>query len=278
MDNSISPKFSWDDIEFHKTFQPQDTYITKILELAAQGYSGTKEEISTVTGIPTGKTSGKVIPHIRYAAFMGLINYEKEGGKYSLSLSRLGEVVYREDKYLYEKITKLICHFNICDKEKGALIWSFLYNQLPNKLDDDIGNAFISSKANEFFGRSVEFSVVKKAYTEGFWQNTRLLNWEENLHMNSQFFSNDCKYVYAYTLLSAWEYYLPDEREISVSRLTDILKWDRRLGFDETETLNVLDEIASEGIITINKQLHPCTIIRIEEADNILNKLYNTLI
>ena len=75
MDNSISPKFSWDDIEFHKTFQPQDTYITKILELAAQGYSGTKEEISAVTGIPTGKTSGKVIPHIRYAAFMGLIDF-----------------------------------------------------------------------------------------------------------------------------------------------------------------------------------------------------------
>lgn len=278
MDNNILPKFSWDDIDFHKTFQPQDTYITKILELAAQGYSGTKEEISAVTGIPTGKTSGKVIPHIRYAAFMGLIDFEKEGGKYSLSLSRLGKVVFREDKYLYEKITKLICHFKICDKEKGAPIWAFIYNQLPNKLDDDIGNAFIATKANEYFGRAVEFSVVKKAYTEGFWQNTRLMEWEENLHIISQYFANDCKYVYAYALLNSWESYLPDEREISVTQLTDILRWDRRFGFDEAETMNALDELAADGIISLNKQLHPCTIIRIEESDNILDKLYDTLI
>ena len=196
MDNNLTG-FSWDDIEFHKTFQPQDTYITRILELAARGYSGTKEEISSVTGIPTGKTSGKVVPHIRYAAFMGLVNYEKDGGKFTLSLSGLGEVVYREDKYLYEKITKLICHFNICDKENGAPIWAFLYNQLPNKLDDDIGNSFISLKANDFFGRAVEFSVVKKAYTEGFWQNSGIMEWNDALHINSQLFADDCKYMYA---------------------------------------------------------------------------------
>lgn len=273
-----SPKFSWDDIEFHKTFQPQDTYITRILELADKGYSGTKEEISSVTGIPTGKTSGKVVPHIRYAGFMGLINFEKEGGKYTLSLSRLGEVVYREDKYLYEKITKLICHYNICDREKGAPIWAFLYNQLPNKLDDDIGNSFIVSKANEFFGRTVEFSVVKKAYSEGFWQNSGIMDWNDALHIKSQLFADDCKYMYAYALLNSWEYYLPNEREISVTHVADVLKWSRRFGFDESEALNSLDEITAEGIISVNKQLHPSTVIRIEEADKLLDRLYDTLI
>lgn len=278
MDNSIAPKYSWDDIEFHKTFQPQDTYLTKILELAAEGYSGTKEEISALTGIPTGKTSGKVIPHIRYAGFMGLIDYEKDGGRFSLSLSRLGEVVFREDKYLYENVTKLICHFNICDKEDGAPIWAFIYNQLPNKLDDDIGNAFIASKASEYFGRAVEFTVVKKAYTEGFWKNVRLMEWEDSLHINSQYYSNDCKYVYAYALLKAWERYLSDEREISVTQLTDVLRWNRRFGFDETETMNALDELSVDGIISLNKQLHPCTIIRMEESENVLGRLYDTLI
>ena len=57
-------KFSYDSINFHKTFATQDSYISKILGLAEQGYSGTKEEISEITGIPTGKTSGKVVPHI----------------------------------------------------------------------------------------------------------------------------------------------------------------------------------------------------------------------
>ncbi len=278
MDNIIHTKFSWDDIEFHKTFQPQDTYISKILELASNKYSGTKEDISAITGIPTGKTSGKVIPHIRYAAFMGLINYEKNGSNYSLSLSHLGEVVYREDRYLYERITKLICHFNICDKTQGALIWSFLYNQLPNQLDDGIGNEFITSRARDFFGRPVEFTVVKKAYSEGFWRNLSIMDWEDSLCLNSQYFANDCKYVYAYALLYSWELHLPDEHEISITQLTDALKWDRRFGFDESEAINALDELAAEGIVTLNKQLHPFTIIRMAESEDILEKLFDTLI
>ena len=47
------------------------------MKLAQTDYSGTKEEISCLTGIPTGKTSGKVIPHTRYAAYMGFIEYQK---------------------------------------------------------------------------------------------------------------------------------------------------------------------------------------------------------
>ena len=52
-------KYSYDTVNFHKTFAPQDSYLSKILELASAAYSGTKEDISEVTGIPTGKTSGK---------------------------------------------------------------------------------------------------------------------------------------------------------------------------------------------------------------------------
>ena len=58
----------------------------------------------------------------------------------------------------------------------------------------------------------------------------------------------------------------------------DILKWDRRFGFDESEAMNVLDEIAAEGIVTVNKQLHPSTVIRIEESDMLLKRMYDTLI
>lgn len=113
--------FSYDSVNFHKTFAPQDSYISKILELAEYGYSGTKEEISKITGIPTGKTSGKVVPHILYSYYMGLVNYKIEKGKLSLSLTDLGKVIYNEDKYLFEDITKLICHFNISDETNGAL-------------------------------------------------------------------------------------------------------------------------------------------------------------
>ena len=58
-------------LEFHKTFSAETGYVSKILQLAIEKISGTKDELSKISGIPTGKTSGKVIPHIKYAAYMG---------------------------------------------------------------------------------------------------------------------------------------------------------------------------------------------------------------
>ena len=44
---------------FHETFQPELTYVAKILELAIDMYNGDKFDISERTGIPTGKEKGK---------------------------------------------------------------------------------------------------------------------------------------------------------------------------------------------------------------------------
>ena len=38
-------------LEFHETFKPEIPYIAKILKLASENYSGTKYEISDMSGI-----------------------------------------------------------------------------------------------------------------------------------------------------------------------------------------------------------------------------------
>ena len=271
--------FKWDDVEFHKTFQPQDSYIAKIMELARNNYSGTKEEISSLTGIPTGKTSGKVIPHIRYAAFMGFIEYQKDGSVYTLSLTPLGKTVIREDKYLLENVTRLIAHYNITDPNDGALIWLFMYKYLPYRPDDQISDLLINNKFSEVFQHDGKdnLNVVKKSYTEGFWQKLRLLDWNTEFCLNGQLYNDEYKYLYAYTLLKDWEKYKCDDRELTVTQLSDELCWSKRLGFDDTETMNTLDELAAEGIISVNKQLHPCTVVRSECSDKFTDKLYDLL-
>ncbi len=271
--------YKWDDVEFHKTFQPQDSYIAKIMELARNNYSGTKEEISSLTGIPTGKTSGKVIPHIRYAAFMGFIEYQKDGSVFSLSLTPLGKTVIREDKYLLENVTRLIAHYNIADPNEGALIWTFIYKHLPYRPDDSISDSLINNKFAEVFQHDGKdnLNVVKKSYTEGFWQKLRLIDWDSELFLNGQYYNEEYKYLYAYTLLKDWEKYKSNDRELTVMQLADELCWNKRFGFDDTETMNVLDELAAEGIISINKQLHPCTIVRSECSDSFTDKLYDLL-
>ena len=67
--------FTKTQLQFHETFQPQAEYISAVLELACNGYSGTKESISEQTGIPTGKQKGKVVPHLKYAQYMRLLTF-----------------------------------------------------------------------------------------------------------------------------------------------------------------------------------------------------------
>ena len=113
-------------LEFHETFKPEIPYISKILKLASEKYSGTKYEISDISGIPTGEQKGKVEPHIKYASFMGLINFSCDKGIYVLSLTPLGEEVFVQDPYLHEDLTLWICHYCMTRKNFGAPQWSYL--------------------------------------------------------------------------------------------------------------------------------------------------------
>ena len=266
------------DIEFHQTFQPTEAYITKIMELAAEQYAGKKEEISSITGIPTGSQKGKVEPHIYYAAYMGLIHFTKSESVYQLSLTPLGEIVMQEDKYLFEDVTKWLCHYHLTEPMTGAYLWAFLYKVLPFQLDMPVSPELIKKKSAETFLREYDFGVVKRTYTEGFFKNLQVLEWENALSFQSNIYRNELKYVYAYTLLKSWELIFPSEQELTIEQLMQDLAWGKRFGFDETEMTAVLDELETEEILRLNRQLHPCTVIRISEAKEILSKLYSEII
>lgn len=115
--------------EFHATFAPERTYISKILELAKNNYQGTRDDISELTGIPTGQKKGKVEPHIKYANFMGLIDYSLNNKKYLISLTDLGREVYIQDKYLHEELSIWLCHYGISRAVKGAPQFSFVVRE-----------------------------------------------------------------------------------------------------------------------------------------------------
>lgn len=266
-----------DDVEFHKTFQPTDSYITKIMELAEQNYSGTKENISNITGIPTGKTSGKVVPHIRYASYMKLIHYEKNGASFKLKLTELGKEVLKEDKYLFESVTKWLCHYFISDPDTGAYLFSFLYKFLPFKLDSTVSRELYERKVKEVFQLNFDMGIVKRTYSEGFFCQLNVYDWNDSLIFNSLYYKNELKYVYAYTLLHSWEIKYPDDRELSIDIIFDNMSWSKRFGFDSTETLNVLEELEKIDVIKLNKQLYPCTVIKLSTSDKQLQKLYTEL-
>lgn len=271
-------KYSYDTVNFHKTFAPQDSYLSKILELAYEQYVGTKEDISEITGIPTGKISGKVVPHILYAYYMGLISYKLEKGKYTLSMTPLGKMIWENDKYLFEDVTKMICHYNLCDEYIGANIWSFVYYHLPIMLEETMSETAMKRKYNNYFGVNADLTPLKKTYSEdGFLAVLGMLDFTDGVKIKSLFYNDSMMYVYSYGLLSSWERVFPTEYEITSDQLAEKLNWGKRFGFDDDEILYALEKIENVGIIKLNKQLVPYTMIKTSETSSVLPHLYDLL-
>ena len=129
---------------FHETFQPEIPYISKILQLAIENESGDKLRISELTGIPTGDRKGKVEPHIKYARYMGLINYVCNYGVYNLSATRLGKEIWVQDKYLHESITQWLLHYCISRENVGAPQWNFLVRKVNCGFNTPLSNNYIN--------------------------------------------------------------------------------------------------------------------------------------
>lgn len=271
-------------LEFHETFQPELTYIAKILRLASENYSGTKFEISDCTGIPTGKQKGKVEPHIRYARCMGLIDYSMESGNYSLRLTSLGEEVFVQDPYLHEDLSLWICHYGMTKRGSIAPQWEYLVHSTHPGFGEKISQERMFTIASTWCDVSQDnmskkvFSVVKNCYTEGCFKRLDFLEWNGNIEFHEHAEKFDLIFVYAYALLDSWENLFPDKQEITDFELKNDIGLGRIFGLNEDECNYVVDSLAYEGLITVNRQLFPATIIRISNTENVISKMYSRLL
>lgn len=271
-------------LEFHETFQPELPYIAKILKLASQNYSGTKFEISDCTGIPTGKQKGKVEPHIRYARCMGLINYSTENGVYSLKLTNLGEEVFVQDPYLHEDISLWLCHYGLTKRSSLAPQWEYLVHSAHPGFGEKISQERMFALAGTWCDVSQDsmlkkvFSVVKNSYIEGFFQRLDYLEWDKNIEFHEHSEKFDLVFAYAYALLESWERIFPDKQEITDFDLKNEIGFDKIFGFNEDECNYVVDSLAYEGFITVNRQLFPATVIRISSSESVISQLYSRLL
>ncbi len=267
-------------INFHQTFAPTLEYLSRLLEITDMTEEQTKETISEITGIPTGKCSGKVEPHINYAIYMGLVkNTCNTRGKYMLLQTPLGKVICNEDEGLREEISQLMCHVRLTSPSTGAQLWSSIIRDIlpiyPNGikhilLEDELNRRLISGKGKVRMGAF--FSTYEKSF-EAF---TLLSKGKDTVNIISQGYKNELFYVYAYTLLYEWEQVYPGNREISSTQLSD-LKFASTFGFREDLANQVLERISEKGLIQINGQLSPFTIIKLANSEDLLNLLFSLL-
>lgn len=269
-------------LKFHETFQPEAKYITKIMELAYEKYAGNKHEISEQTGIPTGKQKGKVEPTIRYASYMGLVCYSYQKGIYSLSLTPLGREVFMQDKYLHEDLSKWICHYGISCVRDGAPQWDFFVNKLHPGFSGNVSQEHALFKANQEFdvNYSAEemFGVLKRSYTQGFFTNLDYIHWESDIQFVEHHQLPELVFVYAYALYSNWEKLISNRQEATMIEIQDEIGLGKIFGFNNEELGLVLDLLADENLISLNRQLFPATVILTSSTKFIIEQLYTRLL
>lgn len=269
-------------LKFHETFQSESAYLAKILDLASQSYSGTKFEISDITGIPTGKQKGKVEPHIKYASYMGLVDYNVDKGVYHLSLTELGNEVFVQDKFLHETLTQWICHYEISRKDVGAPQWAYIVHNGHSGYYQYNSSSYHLDKANALFSTDIDFEemfgVVKRSYSDGFFSGINYLKWEDSVEYIEHSENPELVFVYAFAILDSWKRMFPQKSEITITELLEVIEFGKIFNVNEEEVDGILDSLCNEGLLRLNRQLYPPTVIATANSDEVICNLYNRLL
>ena len=267
-------------VNFHQTFKPELHYISSILEIADGSSEYTLEEISNLTGIPQGGSSGKVEPHIVYSSYMGLISREKQNGKMVLTRTTLGETVLQEDSGLQEKVTLIVLHSMMLRRINGACIWSDAFRNVLPKYRDGITKERMIMELNTTLDDKVNAKNIGPFFTsyENAFSNLDVLECNGELYKTCAIpYDDECIYAYALALLEFWRESFPEQDEISSVEL-DTLAFGKSFGWDTQKEYEVLEYMSDRGFIRMNRQLMPYTILKLVDIDEIISLLYSELI
>jgi hypothetical protein len=274
-------------INFAMTFPPEKTIIIGLLNIADGVSQYSLDEISSVTGIPKGNSSGKVKPNIDYAQAMGLINFTSKAGMYILTRTKLAEIIYQEDFGLNETLTMQMLNYFMSSESIGTSLWNLLIRNKSIVSGDFIDSHALETKLERDHKKSVEqqqrvISPLKSAHRD-FFSSISFIeeSLEKRIKINKLSVNSRFVFMYAYTLLFDWEALLYDKsdviNEIDINKITSTLKWAEGFHWSEKDMFEALELISEKQIIKINKQLTPATVIKNSKSEDILNKLYSLI-
>lgn len=258
-------------VNFHQTFPPNPAYIGRILSIS-KGKEMSVREVSDLTGIPQGESSGKVIPHLKYAVYMRFIEPDISVPK----LTKLGEMILEEDRSCSEELTQWLMHGRLCSA-MGAPMWNYFVRNVLHQNQGNISREYLASQMHSKFG-TAKFTPVITTYNElAAIDYLDMGNELGILTVKPKRIQRELLYLYGYELLSEWDSCYPNMPEIT-SEQVNALACNTCLGFTENQWFEVLEQLASKGICRVNKQLSPFTVVRLTTMQALAEKLYSLLI
>lgn len=277
-------------VTFHETFIPERRFLGAIMDFAENNGSGTFMEIGEETGIPTGESTGKVNPTIKYAESMNLIkveNYKETNSaseklsKKALSLTDFGRVIHSEDKFIGEKYTQWLLHLNLCGRFDGAEIWyqtfartndilgqTFSQEALEKFLENNVGNHknLIGPMLN-MYEEAASFGSAKCLY-----KNEKNLIERKKAPLEQGYFRG-----YASLLLSLWERVFPEQRQVTLDEFEKQTEFFAITGWSQAEINEALEKLINIEAINVERYIGSPLLFRLEDPKKFIESLYSDL-
>lgn len=244
-------------------------YISRLLAIS-DGTSRSAGDISDLTGIPQGASSGKVVPHLDYMALMGLLCEDRS------TLTELGERVRMEDPACSELLTQWLLHANLTSVQ-GADMWNYVYRQLLPANSRRVSDAFYKSSVEAHFPTAKRYGCLRTFYEKQVPDLEYLSSEKGALIINTQPIRREFIFLYAYDIVREWEALYGDIPEITASQF-EAMQCAAVFGIPDENWFSVLEMLAGKGLFRINRQLAPYTVIRCTDSCSLISKLYSLLV
>lgn len=285
-------------LNFPQTFLPDRRLLTKLLPFAANNGKGNKQAISAVTGIPTGKSTGKVNPMIYYAQGMNLVTAHKaEGEIWQLGLTYMGKVILQEDPFLSEWQTLWLLHLMLCRRHQLTLpargiadAWFALFSDSHFRLGHCFTQTDYLAFLKERHGDEGKgylkplTSVVLRSYLEeSCFGNMAALQQEktgkepllirQSAPTEKSFFP-----AYAAGFYQVWDELFPTQTQLALTDFSAQTGFFNVLGWNEAVVMRWLEWLADEGLIQMDRHTGTAMLLRLCETEPVLDQIYRGLV
>ena len=268
-----------DNYNFHQTFKPEAQYLSALLELSSFDQKSLKE-ISGLTGIPQGESSGKVEPHLSYMQFFGLADCYRESGLYSFNLTRLGSEIFNQDPGLQESLTICLLHGMITRPVRGAPVWKDAFRNILSKYHNKPleKHIFLRECEEVSFDRTNKKNIAPffGSYEDIFSPLGLVEQADDSVRVIPAKRYKEFVFAYALILFEHWNDFYEGRDEITSTEF-DKIGFRHLFGWTTAEEYKTLELMADNGLIRMNRQLMPYTILKLSSEEDLIARLYSDL-
>jgi len=282
-------------LSFSQSFLLDRDLIARLLRFASNNGGGNKEAISFETGIPTGKSTGKVEPMIHYAQGIGVICADKEKAVWKLSLTTLGQTVFAHDAALSEPVTLWLLHLmlsrrsGITNPATGiADAWFTLFADGAYRLGKQFNQADYLAFLQERHGDKALLKTLSNLVLRNYFEPRAFggagilqASTDNGEHcyvrleapFQTQFFPAYAAYFYL-----LWDDLYADREQLAFDEFSVQTRWSMLLGWEEPRSIILLDWMADRGLIQLDRHTGTAVILRLQLTEQIVAKLYDGLV